>query len=205
MLRQTLIAAFTYLCLSHIGDASTTLEPPLDNDRLLIQQYMTNTLSIKANIAQHSTDGNHTAGTFYMARPGRFRLDYDYSPHLSLICDGSQVAIHDRETGSIYIDQIEPSVVSFLISPIDDITSELRLARVERQGDDLYLTLRSTLSSSGNVLTLVFGTAPFELKKWIVLEHSGIVIVVKLLNIQKNIVIESRLFSFDHLMQQKHE
>ena len=62
--------------------------------------YLDGLTSVKGRFQQTNEKGSEADGTFYLARPGRARFDYDPPSGLVITCDGRTITLSDARRGA---------------------------------------------------------------------------------------------------------
>jgi outer membrane lipoprotein-sorting protein len=171
---------------SLVAHAAATPQPAvLDaaalSDLARIETYLNELTTIDSKFVQLSDDG-FVEGRLRLSRPGDMRIDYEEPVPVEIVASGLIVMYHDRELGQTSFLPVSETPAYFLLRDRIDLTDGLIVKRFEREA----ATLRVTLVESGNpdagAITLIFADRPLHLVKWRVVDATGNIIDVALIN-----------------------
>jgi outer membrane lipoprotein-sorting protein len=149
--------------------------PLSERDRVDIaraQEWMNRLTSVKARFLQIAQNGTAAEGTAWIVRPGRMRFEYDREP-LLLVASHGQFFYFDKALRQPSVLPVGATPLGLLLRENLQFSGDLTVARVERSGGMLRITLHRTGAPAEGRLTLVFGDAPFELRQWVVVDAQG--------------------------------
>ena len=156
------------------------------------ESWFANVTTMHADFTQIASDGSAAEGKMVMRRPSRLKITYKSVPALILIT--TPVWLHvDRPD--------ERRVTSYPISetPLSLILSDpvsLRPAGITQ------IAINKDSGEGAGRLTLEFTTSPFQLRRWIVEDVSGIQTSVTLQNMTFGLPVENAEFNLPNYFNQ---
>ena len=199
MRRRDLLASFALagLGLVHSGPAGaappTAADQP-DLDRLL--QYLNSLHSLRARFEQVAPDGAISRGTVWMERPGRIRFQYDPPTPLLLIAGHGEVYFHDFQLNQTSTVPLGRTPLSILLADRITFSGPVTVTDVQRQPNEIQVSLVRTANPGEGLLALVFSDNPLALWQWTVVDAQHKITRVSLSNIQIGGHFEDNLFSW---------
>jgi outer membrane lipoprotein-sorting protein len=143
-----------------------------DDDAALVKRaiaYLDAQVSIKGRFHQTDDRGGVADGTFYLARPGRARFEYDPPSGLLITCDGSTVILSDSRRHTFQHQALAASPLGVFLSDHIRVDRGAQVTRVDRTDGGFSVTARGAQSSQGQI-TLYFAERPLRLTGWAVLD-----------------------------------
>lgn len=174
------------------GSAQSSL-PKLSLERL--SSYLNSLKTLETSFVQYGPDGSETAGTIYMQRPGRMRLEYMPPNKNLIVVGGGSVAIFDEKSNQ------DPIIYPLKQTPLNIILAQdINLAakgmvqqHYELDGTTRVLVQLAHQQAQGSV-ELVFSNEPLALIGWIVTDELGNQTHVRLGELELGHKIPSSLF-----------
>lgn len=121
-MKTTPILALTIVMLScTLGQAQTTVNPLAD-----FRAYTRDLTSLSGSFTQEVRDKNgrvsrQSAGTFAIARPGKFRFTYEKPYRQTIVSDGVTVWLHDEDLNQVttkkLTDSLSEQPLTLLLDP----------------------------------------------------------------------------------------
>lgn len=154
---------------------------------------------VEGRFLQIAPDGKISQGTFYLSRPGKVRFAYDAPTPLVIVSDGVTVAIEDRNLKSVDRTPLRATPLYFVLKQNIDLEADARVTKVERDGDQLLITLRDRKGQADGSITLAFaGASEPELREWRVSDASGQTTLLSLRGVRPSQKLDPRLFVLDN-------
>jgi len=171
--------------------------PADQGDVARIEQYLNRITTVKARFMQQSSNGGSAAGTFYLQRPGKLRIDYDKPAHLQIYASSGLLIYVDTELEESTYVPLSMTPAGLLVQENIRLTGgDVTATKVERGPQVLRLQLVQTKEPDAGRVTLAFIDQPLELRQWAVADSRGIVTTVTLLDAQFGVRIDSKVFVF---------
>jgi len=131
--------------------------------------YLDGLVSVKGRFQQSNEKGGEADGTFYLARPGRARFEYDPPSGLLITCDGQTVTLSDARRGAFQHVPLSSTPLAVFLSDHIRLDRGARVTRVDRSADGFSITARGTQAAAGQI-TLYFTDSPLRLTGWAVVD-----------------------------------
>jgi outer membrane lipoprotein-sorting protein len=128
---------------------------------------------LQGRFRQVAPDGSITTGRFFLQRPGRVRFEYDPPAPLLIVADGSVVAIQDRALRSTNRSPLRATPLYFVLKDNINLNRDVRVTRVEREGETLYVSARDRTGEADGELILRLDGPDFALRAWDVVDATG--------------------------------
>lgn len=159
------------------------------------ENYLRTLKSARADFIQTNPDGYQLDGTFYLSRPGRLRFEYDQVDDF-VVADGIFIYFYDAELEQQSNAPIGQTLADFLLRKDLNFSGDISIADVKKGNKYLQIALVQTADPEAGRLVLGFTEDPFELKKWRVIDATGSITEVELLNTEKNVKLDRSLFVY---------
>lgn len=161
-----------------------------------IRSYLNDMKTLEGGFAQISSTGAYADGKVYLQRPGKMRLIYNPPVQTELIVRKGSIIYHDKEFRQVTYYPLDATPLSVLLQEELSFDKDVRIVDLARGGGVTELTLVDRDDPGMGSVTLVFSDAPFELRKWAVVDAQGIMTQVSLLNPRAGIEIDPKHFEF---------
>ncbi|CAO3414858.1 LolA family protein [Azospirillum argentinense] len=203
--RRILAAAAVALSVTTAG---AVLDPALaapraaalsTQDQALVAQaesYLNGIGTLQSKFVQVAPNGHQTTGTFYLARPGRMRLEYDAPVKDFVVADGAFIFYWDGEMRQQSSAPIGSTLADFILRKNIRLSGDVTVTGVYQAPGLVEISLTETKDPGKGTLTLVFEDRPFQLRKWRVLDAQGLTTEVALMNPREGMQFDSKLFYF---------
>jgi outer membrane lipoprotein-sorting protein len=130
-------------------------------------RYLDGLVSVKGRFEQVDQKGGTADGTFYMARPGRARFEYDAPSSLLITCDGKTVILSDQQRKTFQRVALASTPLAVFLSDHIRVDQGAQVTRVERTDNGFAITARGPQARQGEI-TLYFADRPLRLSGWTV-------------------------------------
>jgi outer membrane lipoprotein-sorting protein len=134
--------------------------------------YLDGLASVKGRFEQADQKGGTADGTFYMARPGRARFEYDAPSSLLITCDGKTIILSDQQRKTFQRLALASSPLGVFLSDHIRVDQGAQVTRVDRTNGGFAITARGTNAREGQI-TLYFADRPLRLSGWEVTDGGG--------------------------------
>jgi outer membrane lipoprotein-sorting protein len=169
MLRPTRRAALAVLAASMLLAGPATAAPADDPLVARAIGYLDGLSSVKGRFQQTNEKGGEADGTFYLARPGRARFEYDPPSGLLITCDGQTVTVTDTRRGASQHLPLSSLPLAVFLSDHIRLDRGARVTRVDPSADGFSITARGPQAAAGQI-TLYFTDRPLRLTGWAVVD-----------------------------------
>lgn len=192
---------------SPAGAGATIQAYPLSladrTDLARIENHLNGVKTLRCRFLQVSSDGSHTAGDLYIARPGKLRMEYDPPVPILIVADGNHLIYYDKELKQVSYVDLESSPAGLLVNEqVALLSEELTVTDFKRSPGAFRVSLVRTEDPHEGRITLVFSDRPLALKKWEIVDAQGVTTQVSLLGTQYNLTLKSKLFEFQAPQEQ---
>ena len=162
-----------------------------------IEAYLNGVKTVQSRFYQASTTGDEAAGTLYLDRPGRLRIEYDPPSPMLIIANGSFLITYDRKLEqSSYLPLSQTPAAALLADKIGLDSGEFRVAELQADSQSIRATIERRDNPGEGRLALVFTEAPLSLHQWEVTDAQGVVTAVVLEDPHFGVPLKSDLFEF---------
>lgn len=161
---------------------------------------------MQGRFTQVAPDGAQARGRIYMQRPGKLRFEYDPPSPLTIVSDGSVVAVEDRAMRDIQRVPLRSTPLFYVLKPQVNLERDARITRVVEQGDNLYISARDRSGEADGEITITFGGANRELKQWSITDGQRQTTRITLSEVQGASRLDPKLFrvsSYDVMARPK--
>lgn len=129
--------------------------------------YLDGLVSVKGRFKQSDEKGGEADGTFYLARPGRARFEYDAPSGLLITCDGRTVILSDSQRKTFQRVALSSTPLAVFLSDHIRLDRGAQVTNVEHSADGFSITARGSNANEGQI-TLFFAERPLRLVGWAV-------------------------------------
>ena len=196
MVGTILAAALASFALAGAASAQTALSAQDRADMRRIESYLEGLNTVRARFIQHSELGGFAAGTFYLARPGQMRIEYDPPVPYLYVANGSWLTFWDEELGQRTDVPIGSTLADFITREDVSLDGAVTVTDVRRVAElgELEVDLVQTDDPGNGQLTLVFDADPLAFKRWTVRDGQGLFTEVTLTDPAYDVALEDELF-----------
>ncbi len=160
------------------------------------ESYLDAIRTLQARFLQIAPDGSVAEGDFYLARPGRLRLEYDSPNPNLLVADGRALVHIDRYLKTIAYLPIDSTPAGILVRERIRLDGDVRVVGVERGPAVLRIALVQTSDPRAGRLVLAFGERPFTLASWSFVDSQGLATRVTLIDPKFGTPIDPAKFTY---------
>ncbi|NNG05632.1 MAG: outer membrane lipoprotein carrier protein LolA [Inquilinus sp.] len=191
-----LAAALASFALAGAAAAQTALSAQDRSDMQRIESYLQGLSTVRARFIQQSELGGFAAGTFYLARPGQMRIEYDPPVPYLYVADGSWLTFWDEELGQRTDVPIGSTLADFITREDVSLEGDVTVTGIRRVSelDEIEVDLVQTDDPGSGQLTLVFDDDPLAFKRWTVRDGQGLFTEVTLTEPAYGIALTDDLF-----------
>ena len=163
-----------------------------------ISQKLAGISTMNGEFVQFDPNGTQRQGTFYIARPGRVRFQYNPPTTISVIADGKSVLVHDKKLRTYDVWPLSQTPLRLLLDSKLDLANSDKVTRVSVASDLVEVELQDETKFSSGTLNLVFDRATYALRQWTVTDQQGLQTMVALYNVETGNKLSADLFKIDY-------
>lgn len=161
----------------------------------MVNGYINDIRTMQGYFEQIAPDGQMTQGRFFIERPGKMRFDYALPSTLTVISDGTWVAVQDRRLKTTERYPLATTPLRMFLSRQIDLMKDARVVDVEPGGEQgISITLQDPSNRADGTLTLHFDPVERQLDSWIVSDAQGLDTRVQFRDIVQGEPIEASYF-----------
>ena len=135
--------------------------------------YLDGLTSVKGTFQQTDQKGVTVTGTFYLARPGRARFQYDEPSGLLITSDGKTVVLSDSHLKTLQRFPLSSTPLALFLADHIRLDKGAKVTRVDRSAGGFSVTARDGRSLTQGQITLYFDDQPIRLSGWAVVDAQG--------------------------------
>lgn len=160
--------------------------------------YLNASSILNADFVQIAADGHRSEGRLSVSKPGRMRFEYDSPATLTIVADGTSVAIQDRKLHTQDLYFIGQTPLKFLLKEQIDISRDTKVLEVTSEGNSTAVFIEDKATFGGTSrIKLTFDSTSFALKQWKVVDPQGYETLVSLFNVDTSKKPDPALFKID--------
>ena len=205
-MRAAAIAVCTAAIVSMIG--SSTAQVPVPTPRPALGQIgITQMDALQAVNARFNqigtlqgqfiqigpTQDQLTEGEFYFARPGLLRLNYYPPSGLTVISNGTIMAVEDDARGTQNYYRLARTPLAPILAETTDLTSE-DLVRDVILDTAEYIIVVLAAADDGSWLSLYFDRQSYDLRQWVTVDSRGNVVTFVMIDTVLNQPVDPDFF-----------
>lgn len=161
-----------------------------------VNEYLNAITTVKARFRQIAPSGALAAGTIYISRPGKMRVEYDPPVKVLIVATGIWLIYFDGELGQTSYLPLGSSPASFLIKGNTKLGDDITVTKIVRRKGELRVDMTETGSEEKGSLRMIFDDKPLRLKAWTVVDAQGKSTQVRLIDAQFGLKLDTSLFEF---------
>jgi outer membrane lipoprotein-sorting protein len=135
--------------------------------------YLDGLTAVKGSFQQTDQRGVSVTGTFYLARPGRARFQYDPPSGLLITSDGKTVVLSDSRLRTFQRFPLSSTPLALFLADHIRLDKGARVTRVDRNPQGFSITARDGRGLAQGEITLYFAEAPTRLSGWAIVDAQG--------------------------------
>lgn len=159
-----------------------------------INDYLNSVDTLRARFTQVSPNGSLISGLLSMDRPGRLRFEYDDPSPITVIADGTTVAVEDAALETIDRAPIRATPLYWLLADEIDLGADADVIDIVREFGFVYVTLRDPNEEMQGSVQFVFEEPTYILREWFVTDALGQMTRVIIQDQEVGIELSPRLF-----------
>lgn len=191
------IVVSALLLMTNLGNAAVSADlsraDQLELNR--VERYLNELQTLKARFTQITSTGETAAGTFYLSRPGRMRLEYDPPLPYLYVADGFWLTFYDMELGQRNDVPLGKTLADFITRENLSFAGDVTVMGVRADDSGIAVDLVLTEDPGQGTLTLIFEKRPLQITQWQVADAQGTVTQVMLDDPQTGMNLPRQLFT----------
>lgn len=199
---RPLLLAMAFAVSFGVTNAASAADPKVDQ-RLVDQAvaYLNGMRSVAARFVQRDQTGAQWTGSFWLARPGRIRFEYD-PPEGDVIWSGGGLVKHfDARLETVTHLPRSATPAWFLLDDEVTLDDGVEVLSTVAQDGRYFVTAARAGDISGGRITLAFQAEPERILGWAILDDAGSVTQVDLVDLNSNADIPAETFEYDPPVQ----
>lgn len=161
-----------------------------------IEDYINNLGTARARFVQTTHNGTQLVGTFYLARPGKLRFEYDEPIKDFVVADGTFIYFYDAEAGEQTNAPIGQTLADFILRKKLDLKNEITVTDYKDSSGLIQVEMVQTSDPAAGKLVLGFDKDPLTLKKWRIIDAQDLITEVELFYLKTDIKHPDGLFVY---------
>lgn len=159
-----------------------------------INAYLNSIQTLRARFLQISPNGSGFEGLLSISRPGRLRFEYDDPSPITVIADGTTVAMEDSKLETVDRAPLRSTPLWWLLKDEIDIAADAEVTQIVREFGLVYLTVRDPNGEMDGQIQFVFEEPSYELREWFVTDALGEMTRIILQDHETGVRLSPRLF-----------
>lgn len=194
-MKNLVTAAFAFFAMT-----VQALSAPASLDE--ISDYLETLKSVSAEFVQQNPDGSQSTGTMFLKRPGKLRFEYVGENSPLVMIGGGQVAVFDPLSNEPpFRFPVSQTPFAPVIGRSVDIGNTRFETHLMESGTFTILNVQDPRYAEYGYVSLVFDTAPLQLRQWVVVDGAGQQTAIALTQIKTGVSIKNSIFNIRHEMR----
>ncbi len=158
-----------------------------------IEAYLDTMPKLQAHFVQSGNFGPG-AGTLWLDRPGRLRIDYEGAASRVMVANGGRLTVYDRATHATTTVALSRTPLGMLLTPRIALEGAVSVTKLERGDGFEQISLVKTANPGQGTLRLLFQAQPLMLESVTVVNANGQVLTMALSGLRVDPVMTDSLF-----------
>ena len=182
-----------------IAATGAAADPRANADLVRASNFFNRIETARAPFYQYNADGTVSAGTFYMRRPGRLRMEFDDQDTL-VIASAGQVAVFDggSNTGRPQQFPLSKTPLGIILSPTVDLRKSEMITGHRATSDRIYVTATDPDKPERGRAEFAFSRDPVVLETWVMHNASGETVRVEFGDMETGLDLSAFMFNIRH-------
>lgn len=159
-----------------------------------INAFINSFQTLRGDFVQISDKGQSVRGVLMLSKPGKIRFDYAPPSPLLIVSDGKWLTIKNKikERG----DQVplRATPLRLIVAPTIDLFAETTVLSVDEADGLTSVALADKKDALGGHIVLVYDNVQDTLQQWIIVDGKGRRTTVQFANLEKDVVLNQKLF-----------
>jgi outer membrane lipoprotein-sorting protein len=190
MNRRSLLLALALFPLARAAAAAV--------DVSAIERYLAGLRSAQGRFLQSNPNGSTQTGTFYLAKPGRIRFEYDAPKGAMVIADGAWVGVFDPKSNrnpTRY--PLDKTPLGLLLRDRLSLTEPGLVLGATEDAGGINVTVVDPRDPGAGRMVMTFAPSPVALRQWEITTKAGARTRVALSEVTTNISLDPSLFNIE--------
>lgn len=161
-----------------------------------ISAYLNATHTIEGGFSQIGPNGDVDEGKIYIDKPGKVRFEYEPPNPTLVLADGSSIYVQNRKLNTVDRYPLAGTPLQLLLRDDNNLRQNRAVLGIHREGDSIIVDARSSTNRKKPNITLVFASAPIELRQWTVIDDQGLSTTVALRDVHPVASLSPALFKY---------
>ena len=179
------------------AEAAGRLSPRDLADVARVEAYLNGLGTLRSAFEQVSSNGAAAAGTIYIARPGRLRVDYEPPSSIQIYASGGWLVHVDTSLEAVAHVPLGETPARFLLEGGARLGEDVAVRRVARSPRGLAVELATAEDPGEGAFTIMFSDDPLALRGWSVVDARGVTTRVTLRDPVFGAPVPPGVFVFD--------
>lgn len=159
-----------------------------------INAYLNSIDTMRARFFQVSPQGQVIGGLLSIDRPGRLRFEYDDPSTITVIADGTTVALEDEALETVDRAPLRSTPLWWLLKDEIDIAVDAEVVDITREFGFTFLTVRDPNGEMEGQIQFVFEGDSYQLREWFVTDALGEITRIIIEDQEVGMELSPRLF-----------
>ncbi|MEO0671764.1 MAG: outer-membrane lipoprotein carrier protein LolA [Pseudomonadota bacterium] len=169
-----------------------------------VSKYFNDLDTLTARFIQTDPESKRSRGKVFVAKPGRFRFEYNRPSRKVVISDGRFLAIQDRDLETDETYELTSTPFRMLLRKRVNLLRDAQILEVARAADQISLVLRDKDPDVPSAIKVVVTTTPkVALRGWITRDAQGLETKVELFNVSHGQKLAAKLFEREKLFMKR--
>lgn len=163
-----------------------------------IEAYLTRLRSARGTFRQTNPNGSSQTGTFYLAKPGRIRFEYDQPEGAMVIADGRNVGVFDPKSnrGPTHY-PLSRTPLALLLRDSLSLREPGLVLGATRDANGTHITVVDPRAPDEGRMVMTFGEDPVVLRQWQITTKAGQRTTVALREMTTGVSLDRNLFNIE--------
>jgi outer membrane lipoprotein-sorting protein len=191
MQRRALLLALALLPLAGLPAAAQV-------DASAIERYLRSLRSARGRFRQTNPNGSTQTGTFYLAKPGRIRFEYDKPAGAMVIADGAWVGVFDPKSNrnpTRY--PLDKTPLGLLLRDSLSLREPGLVLGATEDAQGVHITVVDPRAPQEGRMVMSFAESPVALRQWEITTKAGQRTRVVLSEMTAGVSVDPSLFNIE--------
>ncbi len=192
MNRRSLLVALALLPLIPAAPAFASV------DLAAVNRYLTGLRSAQGTFRQTNPNGSVQTGSFWLAKPGRIRFQYDSPKGAMVLADGSWVGVFDPKSNrnpTRY--PIGNTPLSLLLRDQISLAEPGMVLGATEDAAGIHVTVVDPQNPQAGRMVMSFAPSPIALTDWEITTRAGQRTRVELTSLEPGVAVDRSLFNIE--------
>ena len=163
-----------------------------------IAKHFSGVKTVTGEFVQFGPRGEQTGGTFYIARPGKIRFNYEKPSPIRVVADGKSVVVNNKKLDTWDIYPLDKTPLKLLLSDKIDFSGD-KVKSVKEEADLTTIVMTDKKIFGNAKITMMFDPKSYELRQWTITDAQGLDTTVMIFNTKEGVKFEPKMFEIDYV------